>query len=359
MSHFRHCPKHRKPLPCVHCAMLAEPKVTVNPTLKEPVVEPITEPLPVVEEPLPTPTRMGRPRKHADDNARKRAHKQKLNEPERRRMMARILVKIKKYASKPRTYLDSVRLGMEPLSEENFKKYTVNIREWLGTMRDALNACSYMEVKRYYDILVSRKGIADAKGRLPGERSGETPQANGTSELETIIAAIHREEGELPAKPTSPSGTGADSYTEVTDAGDDKGTAYGGGRAISENVFDDLLVRACRVIAEKEFDGPRVYEGAMCKTVGELDEHILSRYHAGEKERRLSWLMHGLAVGEGAPKITHVVNRYYVDILLKISELEWEDKEAGKRARRMTRLAGEARRKAFEERLSSPPGKHG
>jgi len=43
-SHLRHCPKHRKPLPCPHCALTAKPAPVA--------VAAIPEPMPVVETPV-------------------------------------------------------------------------------------------------------------------------------------------------------------------------------------------------------------------------------------------------------------------------------------------------------------------
>lgn len=36
-SHLRHCPKHRKPLPCAHCALVAKPSTNSEPAAVEPV----------------------------------------------------------------------------------------------------------------------------------------------------------------------------------------------------------------------------------------------------------------------------------------------------------------------------------
>src|SRR5260221_13696901 len=55
-SHLRHCPKHRKPLPCSHCALIANtPTITAK----------------------PAPAPVGRPRKHADNAAKQAAHRVK------------------------------------------------------------------------------------------------------------------------------------------------------------------------------------------------------------------------------------------------------------------------------------------
>jgi hypothetical protein len=41
-SHLRHCPKHRKPLPCSHCVLTAKPVPVVPEIVAEPTVPPIT-----------------------------------------------------------------------------------------------------------------------------------------------------------------------------------------------------------------------------------------------------------------------------------------------------------------------------
>src|SRR5258708_38312387 len=35
-NHLRHCPKHRKPLPCAHCALTAKPAHATTPDADEP-----------------------------------------------------------------------------------------------------------------------------------------------------------------------------------------------------------------------------------------------------------------------------------------------------------------------------------
>ena len=52
-SHLRHCPKHRKPLPCAHCALAAKPVVSVKETQEPTPITPAPErfgPLPLSEE---------------------------------------------------------------------------------------------------------------------------------------------------------------------------------------------------------------------------------------------------------------------------------------------------------------------
>jgi len=259
--------------------------------------------------------RRGRPRKHVDDNVRKRAHKQKQNEPEKQRMIDSIMRKINAYVSKARTASESRAQQRDPLCEKTLQKIRLNIREWNQKMRRSLEACTYMEVKRYYDVLVSRKGIADAKGRLPGERSGEKPQANGMSELETIIAAIHRAEGELPAKPVAPGGPGLISDVSWQELHqDDTEDSYGTRRAPDPDKEEDLRQRAAVLLADKEWDGPRVYEYSLCKSKDELVEYILREDKRVDKEMETQQWMQCIAVGEGAPKVSIRHCRYRIPL---------------------------------------------
>src|SRR6266581_154124 len=80
-NHLRHCPKHRKPLPCAHCALAAEPA-------QAPAAVGVMEPEP----------KRGRPPKHdvamtpAERKAASRANqKAKLEDAERRNLIAKIV----------------------------------------------------------------------------------------------------------------------------------------------------------------------------------------------------------------------------------------------------------------------------
>lgn len=311
-NHFRHCPKHRKPLPCPHCVA--------------PEVSPVAEPAPETVQLAP---KIGRPKKYKDDNERKLAHKRSKQEPERQRMIRGIFKKVRALLSKP------------DFASSRYWKMVHADRQYMTRLREELNQLPYAEVLKYYERLVSRKrGIFDASGRLQGERSGEAPQSGGMSELEVILAAIVREEN----GGDSSVGHGADA-DEVSDDSSDSG---GGGAAprVVRDEFENLLERAAQVIAEKEWDGPRLYEYKRCESLNELTNHILSRYRKGENGQQIRAAFQSVLIGEGAPRMAQEVNRYHADVYFQIRELEKADKQKGAKARRITRKAREARHDA-------------
>lgn len=348
-NHLRHCSKHRKPLPCAHCALIAAKTAVVAvdeiPTQDPitPVVNqdvPVTEPLvPAVDvDQFPAARKKPGPKpKYANDNERKLAHKKKNQEPERQRMIKSILRKIRAYISKPIP------------GHTKFWEMVHNNREWLTKLRADLNVLTYVEVKTYYDKVVSKKGIQDSKGRLPGERSGEASQTGGMSELERIFAAIERDAN---GHRVRPEGHGAAQFEGDSTAESVDSTGHAPSKAPDDwYAFEDRLERAAQIVAEREWNGPRVYELMRCESLTELTEHVLARYRAGEKAVLKQHQTAYLYLGEGAPRVWTEVNRYYREVGVLEIELREADKAEGAKARKLARLAREAR----EDRNSSPP----
>jgi hypothetical protein len=287
------------------------------PEPREETVTPIPEPI--------LPLKRGRPRVHADDNARKLASKQKKKEPDRQRMIRGILNKVRQLLSKP------------DFTSTRFWEMVNADREYMNRLRTNLGQLPYADVLKYYERLISKqRGIFDASGRLPGERSGEASRVNGMSELESILAAVQEN---LPAKPVSPDGAAPD----------------GGGNSVytrGDGGFEKLLERAAVAVAERDWGGPRVYEHEMCLTRGELENYILKRYRKGEKDIQFYALVSSIQRGEGAPRIGVEVNHYHGEVYFMMSELEKADKKRGTKARKLTRLAREQR---TDRLFSSPP----
>src|SRR5579863_8669703 len=101
-SHLRHCPKHRKPLPCAHCALVAK---SVQSSVAVAVLDP--EPAAVIEI---VPSNRGRKPEHgvamtgAERKARSRANqKEKQDDVERRNIIAKLMNIFQRQESHSRT----------------------------------------------------------------------------------------------------------------------------------------------------------------------------------------------------------------------------------------------------------------
>src|SRR5208337_4048162 len=101
-------------------------------------------------------------------------------------------------------------------------------------------------------------------------------------------------------------GTGVAASTE-----DDDETPYGK-RPTIDNSFENLLERAARAVAERDWDGPRVYEMKKCDSIEDLVNHAIARFRDGEGEHQTAALFQSVMVGEGAPRgMWQRVNHYY------------------------------------------------
>lgn len=274
-------------------SVLNEPTPVVWP----PVVEPPIEPQAIPE---PAQNKGGRPKKYESDNARKLAHKKSKQEPERQRMIERILARVQKHMSKPST----------AHADSTFWKVVQQNKDWLKMLRQNLDGCTYVQIKNYYNVLVSKKGIGDMTGQLPGERSGEAPQSGGMSELERVIAAMW------------------DTTTDEVSAPVKHG---------SHDV--DWEVKAAESIAEEEWKGSGVYELKKIESKDALVEHILASARQGEKSTEIAQLVQMLPQGEGAPLRFASGSRYRTELYFRVKELVKADKKKGAKARRMARLA--------------------
>jgi hypothetical protein len=171
-NHLRHCPKHRKPLPCVHCALAAKSASSVT--------------VPAVAEPAP---RRGRPPKFgtamspAEQKRRKRAEKQQ--EQEQRDLIAQ-LMKIYR-CMQPSPYS---KLTHPAERDAEIRRAGENIRERQRRFLEGLEELQVDDLKR---LLEAWTTIPDSHGRLHNERSGEKPRYKGQSEIEILAAHAVRE----------------------------------------------------------------------------------------------------------------------------------------------------------------------
>jgi len=316
----------RRPVRSAFTGLAGSPLAVTEPT-PAPIVPPSPAPPPVepAAAPTPAPKKPGPKPKYASDNERKLAYKRRQAEPERQRMIESLLKKVRSYQLRP----------SPGIANSTFWKIRIQNREWLASLHTNLNACTYVQIKYYYDVLVSRKaGISDSKGRLPGERSGEESQAGGMSEMESIIAAI--ESGAT----TQSVGHGPDEFTVIKSTTDLPDSAPRISRPVPEDwcVAEDRLERAAQLVAEREWGGPRVYEGALCNSLEGLAVHILARYRVGEADNSFMHRSRSLFIGEAAPRFSVGDNRYYREVGVGEYELQKADKAEGVKARKLERL---------------------
>lgn len=163
MSHLRHCPKHKKPLPCPHCALAAKTAPTV--------------------EALPQPKRRGRPPKFgiamtaAERKAASRAwKKEKQQDAERRNLIAELMNIYR-------------RQQAMIISDKNRKATEERIKGAGEQRRQYLNDLEHLNLTTLQVLLKTEKETPDSHGRLHNERSGEAEHSTDQSEMETIIAA--------------------------------------------------------------------------------------------------------------------------------------------------------------------------
>lgn len=164
-NHFRFCPKHKKSLPCPHCAIAPVPGGPTEPP-REPIVA-------AARKKLGRPAKNGVSMTAAQRQAVSRANKAaKPDDKERRDIVAK-LMKMYRYAALVPT-----------------EKAPDKIRENIHAQRRKLNKdLLALNLEQVRDVLRIWRESNDLKGRLPGERSGEKERKYGMSELERIIAA--------------------------------------------------------------------------------------------------------------------------------------------------------------------------
>jgi hypothetical protein len=175
-SHLRHCPKHRKPLPCSHCALAAKPAPVV-PATETP------EPAPALV--IPTHKKMGRPPRlgvamtPAERKAASRLNrKQKEQDAERRRLIAELMKIYRRQQS--RIVIDA---------RKTHKKWEDAHKAARQHERQHLDELTQMSLAGLQSVLGIQTRTPDTHGRLHNERSGETERGYGQSEIERILAA--------------------------------------------------------------------------------------------------------------------------------------------------------------------------
>jgi len=174
-SHLRHCPKHRKPLPCSHCALAAKPA-------QAPVAVMDPEPTSAVETPF-SPKKRGRPPKYgvamtpAERKAASRLNQEQKQQDAERRNLISSLMKI--------FTRQELRIVDDPKRRDKVEERRNTARQQQRVYLADLNQLSVKELR----LAIEGKKTPDTRGRLHGERSGEDKRSMGQSEIEQIIAA--------------------------------------------------------------------------------------------------------------------------------------------------------------------------
>lgn len=167
-NHLRHCPKHRKPLPCAHCAL-----TVASPT---PVV--------VTPEPVPVTTteslkKRGRPAKHGVAMTSKERVAQHRLDKERRDLVAQLLVIFKR---------------MLPFADQKSPQADAVLAERRLRLRRIRDEWVLLPVDELQKVLALYKAEKDSRGRLSGESSGEADRKSGMSGTEQRIAKADGEQ---------------------------------------------------------------------------------------------------------------------------------------------------------------------
>jgi len=277
-NHLRHCPKHRKPLPCAHCALTARPAQAPPPSIAIAAA--------------PEQRGRGRPRKYEDDATKQAAYRERLatrvaakrQDADRRTALAEILKRVKHgmFDSK------SAQFGHEIKKDNRLR---------LARLRDELKEVSLGSLKEYLETLET---APDLNGRLRNERSGEAERIGGQSEIERIIGARQydvslgesdRQDPKLSAGFRSrPEGSAPDEF-EQDGTADDANSVRSGfaigitGRSASEKQTDAAIARIIGQMIYK----PSI-RGAQCLFCDEVfsielaaENHLLEQYEQGRK----------------------------------------------------------------------------
>lgn len=300
-SHLRHCPKHRKPLPCAHCALTAKP---INPTWRvgpavdvdEPPTNAVevaikvvelaaSKPLPVDPLPVTARARPGRPRKYASAAEKQEAYRERKAQSEqeerRRSLIARILKRHRGMLSDP--------FHQTGLSSSLVERVQISNKEYMRKLRAHLDAMTLEEIETYAETLFAN---ADRKGRLQSESSGgEAPGAN--SRVENVQAARLSADRHKPKK-----GRGADIFERK----DSEGTPYTKktlaaaqkGASVADEDYA-LTEKDLASEALKELALDAIAPGGQCSVCGLHDlQHIRQFYRDGERRKEFIQMLKDL-----------------------------------------------------------------
>jgi hypothetical protein len=318
---------------------LNEAAAEVSPPAVEPPVAVAEQPAP-----LPVPKKTGRPKKHASDSVRMSANYLQKTEAERKQLVANIMWRVRSAVSKP--------LG--PADGRSANKYAammVNNAKWLSDFRNKLLTLTIMPLKRFYRLLI---GLTDGTGRLPGERSGETPQAGGMSEIERILnLVVSGVEDDVVEQERERS-------TPVPFLVEDNPKRAKKELPLEPERVEQLLESAIVKVSDEwwgdpDDDRPRVSEdGTIFTSVYPYRTRLREDFRDGEKQVALKDTLRSLLGGEQMADDAQKSldnNLNYARILF-VMKAEWMERKAKERKdRRWNRKAKKAGRTAREEQL--------
>jgi len=156
IGHFRHCPKHRKPLPCAHCALAAKAAQASK------------------RGPKP---KFGVTMTPAQRKALSRENqKTKLQDAERRKLIVELMKIYRRQQSSVK------KTKNKKAVEQQHEATRTQRRQYL----DGLSQLSLAELQLALQV---QKQTPDLHGRLHNESSGEDKRMFGMSEIERIDAA--------------------------------------------------------------------------------------------------------------------------------------------------------------------------
>jgi hypothetical protein len=338
-SHLRHCPKHRKPLPCAHCALVAKP----------------ASPVVAVIEPLPILKRRGRPSKFgsamtpAERKATSRANqKAREDDVERKKLVAELMKIYNRQQS------DLVVDDEDSKATEERRRV---IREQERRYHDDLMQLSLTHLRA---TLYVQQETPDSHGRLHNERSGapsrseiehlhfkaettgafttgDDPGNAGLDDVDPLLAGTSR---------VRPGGAGSGETDPDDDDGDVRPSS---GRQtyeptgaekrlqkVIEHIIDQMIVEDETVGAQCPFCDQffLVEQGA--------ENHLYEQYGAGKRERerferhrdmvfefQSSQPMPPGYIPLTSPEPTSVAYQHYVGINLELADMKKPRKPEG------------------------------
>ena len=329
-NHLRHCPKHRKPLPCAHCALVQKPAVVETAAPDPPITAPV-EVLPV----QPVAKKRGRPPKGGRAmTVTERKQQQRRNadakqeDSECRDLIAKVLRKLRVGKSAP----DEKVLSANSLAEK-----TANDAVGLHAMVANLKAMSIADLQNFYDSL---RSFSDSTGQLPNERSGEKDRKDGQSEVEGLIGQLEY----APARATRSDGHGPDAFDKPKHSADKADTPALQIKLPSDP--DALMELRHQAIEQMAASYKCSVCGLLCDTTEVLSQHLNERYETGmaqlERLALLQEFSYGMEtqIADTQAKITE--NRHPLAIQIWMTRLEKERKKEGRLARRLERRGKQA-----------------
>lgn len=303
-SHLRHCPKHRKPLPCTHCALAAKPAQTAVA-----VLEPESVPVPVL---TPAPKKRGRPAKHGiamtqvERQTLSRANrKAKQDDAECRNLIVEILKIARRNLSAPGGAITAVR-------EDDIRAAN---RKYLRTLHTGLLRLPVNELRLSLETLKT----PDSHGRLHNERSGEGKREHGQSEIEKILGAKQHDSSYFEDEDQDPNmaagfrvnpvGTAPESF-ETDETADNADASPGSAKEFNQTTEEKWRDRAINNLVHKMFLGSN--SGTKCLFCDETfsskigaENHLTEQYVKGEKDLisffDFSWALQQMRMSGSVP----------------------------------------------------------